>query len=165
MEVIFSNNTSHIGHIRPIIHKIDDFEIEINLDNTFLSIVEYVHIKKGKTIIVIDFIVDVSISTCGSTNVEFNECDCFAMQTNEKDDNEVLNMIKYAIKHMEQQEDLKDTEDLEDHESQEETFSYMTIEALGLIRKSLKDERSLDRFYTKKIDTSIKSIEYIRKFK
>lgn len=75
-----------------------DHDIEIYLENSAYSTPEYIHVRKGNRIIVIDYIICVSVLSCG--NSEFQSCFYYEylVRTNCKTNAKFKQMLKLIDK-------------------------------------------------------------------
>jgi hypothetical protein len=65
-------------------HDFDGIEVEIDLDNSVYDVVEYLHIRNGSGLIVIDYIFRYAVLTCGATNWDPIGCYGYTICTNDK---------------------------------------------------------------------------------
>lgn len=97
VEVKLSNNAYEVCDFEVETHQ-KGHDIKIYLINAEYETPEFIHITKGNRIIVIDYIIFVHVSSCGSTNIDFSMCNEYMVKTNCKTLAKFQQMLKLARK-------------------------------------------------------------------
>lgn len=137
--ITYSNTLNQIGN-KSIIYKINGCEVESSQGDGGFGVIEYLHIKKGNRVVVVDLLLSVNISTCGSTNFDMVECENFRVQTNRHKMTNVIAWLNYA--------------------KNEGDGLDAIAHILDQIIKKLK-RRTIDSIYVESPDTSIKTMSYM----
>jgi len=152
MIVEYSNNLHRVYNLPNIVYKLNGFEFNVSQNNSPINFVEYIHIKKGHTLIVIDISLTIQVKPIEFINIGQHgklfelpnddiDCDDYMVRTNSKDIGKITKLLEKAMKH----DNIKDKPVCQMLEGFKNVIKELPLEAI----------------YNKHPDTSIKTLSFI----